>query len=237
MQMRGTPWMALRGVQQLPDRPIHRDRIGCRDDGLEREGAVGAGPDHGTPLRTIEVGTLHVVEAFGIGLPDVDDGARDLLAVQAADRAAHVQRRADRALRHVGAVRQFRRVLHVERPEDRGFGAALGLVLVQRDRQHRQAEHVGQQDELLTLVVALLAGRRQERDGALPFAFGQSVLAGEVVEVRDEAGHQLLQARIGRVGETIDHCPRDGVPVQVTHVEVLDVPLMFIDAVSTRPEG
>ncbi|MNE82114.1 hypothetical protein D3C80_1788110 [compost metagenome] len=68
--------------------------------------------------------------------------------------------------------------------------------------QHRQADHIGKQDEFLThQPIALLPGLGEEADAFEPFGFGQLHLAGEGVQVADQALHHLAQARIGRIGE------------------------------------
>jgi DNA-binding transcriptional LysR family regulator len=130
---------------------------------------------------------------------------------------AHVARGARGAVGHVVALLVFGRALEVEGAEHRGLGAAGGLVVVHGDGQHRQAQHVRQQDELLALVVALLAGGREVLDALEPLGLGELHLAREGVQVLHQAGHDLVQARIGRVGEAREHGLRDVVLVQVAH--------------------
>ncbi|MCY1366597.1 hypothetical protein D9M69_535010 [compost metagenome] len=105
----------------------------------------------------------------------------------------------------------------MERAEHRGLGAAGRLVIVHRHGQHRQTQRVGQQDELLALVIALLAGGREEFNALHPLGLGQLHLARKGVQVLHQAGHDLLQARIGRVREARDHRLRDVVLVEVAH--------------------
>ena len=69
--------------------------------------------------------------------------------------------------------------------------------MVLRRDQRRQAEHVRQQDEFLTLVIGDVAHARQEADGGLPFGFAQADLAGEGMQMLDqtcEDGPQPLVA-------------------------------------------
>jgi nucleotide-binding universal stress UspA family protein len=113
-----------------------------------------------------------------------------------------------------------RRAFDVERAEDRGLGAALRLVVVHRHGEHRQAQHVGQQDEFLPLVVALLAGAGEEVDALEPLGLGQLHLAREGVQVLHQAGHDLLQPRIGRVGEPGHDGLGDVVLGEVAHAVV-----------------
>ncbi len=83
----------------------------------------------------------------------------------------------------------------MERPQDRGRGGAGRLAGVHHHHQHRQAQHVGEQDELLALVVRDLAGGGQELDRRHPLLAGQLDLLGEGVQVLDGGGHQLGHAR------------------------------------------
>ena len=70
----------------------------------------------------------------------------------------------------------------IERPEHRGLGGAVALAMVDRIDQHRDPEHVGQQDELLPARRAFLAGPGQEIDRLLPFLEGEIGLADVVVQ-------------------------------------------------------
>jgi hypothetical protein len=98
-----------------------------------------------------------------------------------------------------------------------GLGAARGLALVHRRDQHRQAQRVGQQHEFLPLVAAQPPGVAEEADAVEPFGLGQPCFAGEGVQVLHQAGHQLAQARLGRLGMAGDDGLCDGVFVDVAH--------------------
>jgi len=71
--------------------------------------------------------------------------------------------------------------------------------------------------ELLALVVALLAGGCEEFDALHPFGLGQLHLACKRVQVLHQAGHDLLQTRIGRLREARHHRLRDVVLIEVAH--------------------
>jgi hypothetical protein len=58
--------------------------------------------------------------------------------------------------------------------------------------QHRHAERVGQEDELLTCRCAGLPGAGQEVDGALPLIERELNVAHESVQVLDKARHNPL---------------------------------------------
>ena len=102
---------------------------------------------------------LHVVLAVAVARPDVEQRAGQRLAAHVGH-AAHVERRLARhAFADVGAQRQLGCAGPVERAFDRGLGrlgralrTAAGARLRQRDHHHRQAQRVGQQDELGPLV-------------------------------------------------------------------------------------
>src|SRR6185437_9153080 len=89
--------------------------------------------------------------------------------------------------------------------------------MVLRHHQHRDAERVGQEDELLPLVVALVAGGGQELDAAQPFGLAQLRLANEGVQVPYQRAQDLLQARVVAAFEAGEDRVRDVVFVDVSH--------------------
>ncbi|MCY1557300.1 hypothetical protein D9M68_941420 [compost metagenome] len=100
--------------------------------------------------------------------------------------------------------------------EHRCLGAAGGFVVVHRHREHGQAQRVGQQDELLALVVALLAGGGEELNARHPFGFGELDLARKGVQVLHQAGHDLLQTRVRRLRQAREHGLGDVVLIEVS---------------------
>ena len=89
--------------------------------------------------------------------------------------------------------------------------------MVDRVDQHRDAERVRQEDELLTPVVAHLAGGGEEPDRRHPFVHGRLDLANDRMEVRDDRGHDLLEARVAALRHALDDRRRGGVFVEVAH--------------------
>ena len=60
----------------------------------------------------------------------------------------------------------------MERAEHGILGGARRTAVVDCVDQHREAERIAEQDELLTLVVTEMAGPGQEADGQIPFLLG-----------------------------------------------------------------
>ncbi len=200
MHMRGPPGMAALHLQHLADRAVMRDRIGRRLDRPEMEAAVGVGVEaraHREIADVVEL--LHVVIAVIVGMPDVHDRARKRLSVDGRDRAGDQHRIAFHRAGDVGAAVLLRRGLDEERAEHRGLGRAFRHRMVDRVDQHGDAERVGQQDELLALVVAHVPGAGQEIDAVFPFLLGRADLADEGMKVAHQRFADLLDARIGRV--------------------------------------
>ena len=93
----------------------------------------------------------------------------------------------------------------MERPEDRRIGGPLGGLLVDHLDQHRQTERVGQQDELLALVVALVADGGEEFDPGEPLLAGQPDLLGEREQVLDRGTGDLTGAVVGGMAVRLEH--------------------------------
>ena len=68
--------------------------------------------------------------------------------------------------------------------------------MIDRVDQHRDAERVGQEDELLTLVGAHLTRAGQERDRLLPLGAGRLELAHYRVQVGGDHVEYPARARI-----------------------------------------
>ena len=145
-----------------------------------------------------EPGFLHVVETVFVGLPDIDDRAGDRRAVGRTHDAVGIQRLAFQTRRHVGAERHHRRVFRVERPENRTVGAALARLLIDGVDQHRDAQHVGQQNELLPRGATALADLGEELNALHPFFKRRLGVFDEGVQMMDQLGHHLAQTRVRR---------------------------------------
>ena len=62
--------------------------------------------------------------------------------------------------------------------------------------EHAEADDVREQNELLALVVALLANGGEEVDACAPLLDGDVGLAGKVVQVANQRRHDLEETRI-----------------------------------------
>lgn len=151
VQMRRPPAVPAEAVEQLADGPVVRDGVADGLDGLEPEDAVGVAL-HDAALAgalVVAVIVLHVVVSAGVRLPDVDLDALDRAALRVLD-GAHAQHRlALGVLGHGAAVGHGRRVVRVERPQHRALGRRRRLRVVDAVDEQREAEDVGEEDELL----------------------------------------------------------------------------------------
>src|SRR5699024_7237026 len=95
-------------------------------------------------------------------------------------------------------------VVDEEGAEDGGFGGVLVGLVVHRDRLHRGAEGVGEQHELLALVVGDVPDPGQEIDRVVPLLLGETDVADEVVQVYSQRLHDLLESRVIGVVEGCD---------------------------------
>jgi hypothetical protein len=161
---------------------------------------------------------LHVVEAVVARLPDADLSVGDRLPRGIFHAALHERRPAGRTrLRDAGADGDIGRAGDEERPEHRRFGGARMLAVAQEVDQHRHAERVGSEDEFLPLVVAHLADLGQQLDRGEPLLRREARLAHERVQVRDEARHHFLQARVGRALQPRDHRIGERLLIELAH--------------------
>jgi hypothetical protein len=89
--------------------------------------------------------------------------------------------------------------------------------------QHRNPEHVRQQDELLPARGAFLADAGQEIDRVFPFAEGKVGPANIVVQRLYQFFHQKLDTRVRRLVKAADHGGGEFGVVELGHVAVLRV--------------
>jgi hypothetical protein len=116
--------------KQLPHRPVIRDRVRHRQNRFEPETSLLIARQDSSAIRPGPIGVLDVVEAFGVGFPDVDAGVRDGVPVCVFDRAEDQQGLAGCILgdqRAVGSVLCF---VRVEGSEEGSFGTVRGLGVV-----------------------------------------------------------------------------------------------------------
>jgi hypothetical protein len=102
-------------------------------------------------------------------------------------------------------VRPLRRSGDVERAEHRRLRRAGWERIGERVDEHRKAEGVRPEDELLAPVVRDVARLGEDPDALLPLALGQADLGGEGVKVAREALHEGAQPLVLGAFEARDH--------------------------------
>ena len=130
MHMTRTVAMPFQFNEQFADRSIMRNRIRHRNNGLEPENPIAVAGHNGSLIRTVAAGVLHVVEALGVGLPDVDFDVGDRSARGIFD---GTQNKAGLAVGIMGDLRPiglWLRLVRVEGSQDGAFGAGgwFGMV-------------------------------------------------------------------------------------------------------------
>ena len=125
VDVRRAPRAPAGGGGHLARRPVERDRVRARDHRDELVAAVGVGADLAAQVALRRAGHEARVAALGVGLPDVEVGVGERLAVG----VGHAARDARAVAGLVGAVGELerrveqRRVGEVERAEDRALRA------------------------------------------------------------------------------------------------------------------
>ena len=118
--------------------------------------------------RDSTVGVLHVVETDVVGLPHVDAGSVDRVAVGIGDRALDPARLARRASVDVAAEWDVRGAIDEERAEHRRLGGVRVRLVVDGYGRHRRTEDSGEQNEFLAVLVGDVPAVGQERNGGAP---------------------------------------------------------------------
>ena len=137
-------------------------------------------------LGALDARLLHRVEAVSCVLPAVELGAGHGLAFVVRDRASDHDAVALVGVdEHRLAPRPMGRARDEERAEHRVLGGPFGGVVVDDLDERRHAEGVGQEDELLTSVVAHLTGAGEEVDALEPLVAGEVHLGHKRMEVLD----------------------------------------------------
>ena len=193
------------GGQQRADRPVGGDRVVAGHDRAEPEPALGVrGEQPPAVAARLSVRHLHVVVTMVVRLPHVQHRAGQRRAIRRGHLAGHDARL---ALPHqVDRVAQVprRRLDDVEGAQHGGLGRARRAAPVDRLHQHRDAEHIGQQDELLAHVGAFLPGGGEEGDRLFPLRDARLDVPDEAVQVPDQAGEHGAEPLVGRTGEAGD---------------------------------
>lgn len=122
--------VSLQQLQQLPDRPIVRNRIRDRHNRLEPERALDIALHDRAAVRPGPLRILHVVEALAVRLPDVDLDALDRLARGVLDGAEDQAGLAGGVVADGSAVALVLGFVCVEGAEYRAFGAGGWLWVV-----------------------------------------------------------------------------------------------------------
>ena len=203
VHVRGPVGVALRGTQQCADRAVGGDRVVRRDDAAEPEAALVVGGEQAAAVaERLAAAGLDVVGALLVGLPDVDPRAGERVpsgeaTVPSIRHGSPVPSESMcRRARAPGLATTWKGPSTVEAVASWACRAA-SIVSTSIDAPM----HVGEQDELLTVLVALLADRGEELDALLPLGEAGAHLAQEAVQVAHEALHHLVQPGVGRVRE------------------------------------
>ena len=218
MHMAWSPTMPPKPFQQLPHRPIVRDRIRHRHNRLEPKQALLIAQHNCPAVRLVApVLVLHVILSVAVCFPDVNLDAGQGRARGGFHGAQDEQRRAGGVGRDVGSGRQRGRVVSVKRAEDGAFSGGGRLGVVDGVDEEGEADDVAEEDKFLehgcqwiegcggrgvggltylSHICTYLADLCEELDPGHPFIEAQSCFARKVVEVRDEALHNVLEAWI-----------------------------------------
>jgi hypothetical protein len=181
--------------EELADRAVVGDRIKLGLDRTEPVAAVRAGAEDSTQVEVgLDTPLLHVVEAFVVGLPHVEHSARNRPAFSVEDpaRDRHVLALAIEA--DIRPHRQFGRAGHMKRAQHCAFRSSGGSAIVDRVDQHRHAQNVGEQDELLPPIVAHVSRPGQELDRFKPFVLRRLDFLDGLVQLARNDGHRVFEA-------------------------------------------
>ena len=102
--------------------------------------------------------------------------------------------------------------------EQRGFGRAFCLAVVDEIYKDGHTERVAQQNEFIARIVAILSRVFQEFESIEPFLRGWPHVLHECVKVLDQALHDLLQPRIRCILERPQHVRCDFLGGFISHV-------------------
>src|SRR5262249_36895200 len=104
VQMSGAVVVPPGGTHEVADRPINGNGIAGRLNAAKAEMTMGVGHKFSSQIHRRLFGILLLVEPFRWGVPDVDFGALDRLAVLVLDRAINEQCRPRCWRSHDGAT-------------------------------------------------------------------------------------------------------------------------------------
>lgn len=188
--------------QHIPDGPVDGDRIRHGSHRLETKPCLVAHHDAST-VRALTALILCIVVARGVRLPNIDTRADDRIPGGVPQGAADEHGLTFAIATDGAAVLEGDRIVCVEGAEHGPLGCARRLRVVHGVNEHREAERVGKEDELLARVAAFLPRRGEEIDRGHPFVGGEPRFARKVVQVRHQLRHDVLETLVGalRVNE------------------------------------
>ena len=151
MHVTGPVAMPSQLHQQLPHRPIVRNRIRHRHNRFEPEHPGIIAVHHGSLIRSFSTRVLHIIESFAVRFPDIDLDSADRLASSVFEGAEDETGLAVRVVGDHRAVGEGLGLVGMEGAEDGAFGAGGGFGVVDGVDEEREAEDVGEEDELLRI--------------------------------------------------------------------------------------
>lgn len=141
--------MTIQLLEELADRSIVRNWIWHRKDSFEPEMSGIVTRHDCSAIWSTSVGVLHVVEPFGIGLPNIDLYSVDRPPFHVFDGAHHKERLTVWVLRYPATMSARLGFVRVKGSKDGAFRAVLRFRMVDRVDQQRKTQDVGKQDKLL----------------------------------------------------------------------------------------
>lgn len=212
MDVSGTHGVSVEGGEERTGGTVGRQGVGGGLVAVEPVLALLVAPELSAQVvGRLVVRVLEVVLAVGRGLPDVDDGAGDgLLGVEVGDDAVHEGDLAvgGRVLDDGAAVLAEGGVGGPEGAEDGGRGGLLArlvhVLVCDLVDEGLEAQNVGHAVCFVAGGGRGLADEVDELDAGHPLVDGELDLAGEVVEVADQRGHDDAEARVSLGAHGVD---------------------------------
>src|SRR5690349_12435703 len=202
MQVSGAHIVASLRAQQFADRTVDRNGISRRLDAAKADMTVRIGRELAAQIHVGLYRVLVFVKTFRRGLPDIDLGADDRLAVHIAEPGIDEQRRTGRGRPYDrAAIRRAWRIHAPERAEKIGVGFGLAAIaVIEETDQAGKAERAGHQHGFVVGLAGTLAQCDDVADRRLKLLLGQFHLAGEIMQVADKRRQYFAQPRIFAAG-------------------------------------
>ena len=144
VHMTGPVGMSLERLQQLANWPIMRNRVRNWHNRLEPENTLFVALHNRTTLGRCTVLVLHVVKALAVGLPDINLGALNWLAIRVFDIAENQTWRSLRVVRDGAAVVLKLGIMGVEGAQDRALCAGWRLGVVDAVNEEGEANYIAE---------------------------------------------------------------------------------------------